>query len=361
MDSGISAQLKQAADDSLNWLLHSYSQYGRGGFPHSRWMYLPAFVAWQKDYPETSGYLIENLLSSKHEYAISTGINCAHWLSSIQSEDGYYHSGVEFKTKSVFNTAQIIFGLSAAYKYTKDQKLLSSIEKSYHALLINIDQHGKFKSYLYQPGYFATYYSRCIWPLLQIDQTYFNYKNQNQIAKSLNYLFKNKNEFGFFSNCGFELNKKALSHPVAYALEGFLESAILLNDLRIENYILEILNRMCEQIQQKNKIPAYYQMNLVGDYSFICVTGQIQMCVLFLKAYQRTNQIHYKEAADLLIPSILQWQIKSGSADHKGAFPSSMPIWKNYFPFRYTNWTAKFFLDLCQLWEALENIQEKNN
>lgn len=356
----MSAQLKQAADDSLNWLLNSYSQYGRGGFPHSRWMYLPSFIAWQKDYPETSGYLIENLLSSKNDVAISIGINCAHWLQSIQSEDGFYYSGVKFKNKSAFNTAQILFGLHTAYKYTQEPGLFTSMEKSYHALLNNIDQQGRFKSHLYKPGYFGTYYSRCIWPLLQIDQAYFNNTKQDHFNKSLNYLFKNKNEFGFFNNCGFEPNKSALSHPVAYALEGFLESAILLNDQLIEKYILEILSRMCEQVHHQNKIPAYYQTNMLGDYSYVCVTGQIQMGVLFLKAYKRTNQMHYKEAAELLIPSILQWQIKSRSADHNGAFPSSMPIWKNYFPFRYTNWTAKFFLDLCQLWEAIENnVEEK--
>ena len=358
MDPAFRDQLKQAAQDSLNWLLTSYHHFGQGGFPHSRWMYLPSFLAWQKDYPETSGYLIENLLSSKNATVISAGINCAHWLQSIQSKDGFYHSGVDFNTKSAFNTAQILFGLDAAYKFSPDPGIFLTMEKSYDALLNNIDAQGIFKSHLYQPGYFASYYSRCIWPLLQIDQTYFNNKNVDQIEKSLNYLFKNKNEFGFFDNCGFEPNNKALSHPVAYALEGFLESAILLNDQHIEKYILEILNRICDQIHSHHKIPAYYENNITGDYSFICVTGQIQICVLLLKAYQRTYQNHYKEAAEQLIPSILQWQIKSGSAQHKGACPSSIPIWKNYFPFRYTNWTVKFFLDLCQLWDEIDVREE---
>lgn len=158
---------------------------------------LPSFLAWQKDYPETSGYIIENLLSTKNEEAISVGIGCTHWLQSIQSKDGFYHSGVAFNNKSAFNTAQILFGLHASYKYSSDPGIFLTMEKSYHALLNNIDPAGVFKSHLYQPGYFASYYSRCIWPLLQIDQTYFENKNVDQIEKSLNYLFKNKNEFGF--------------------------------------------------------------------------------------------------------------------------------------------------------------------
>lgn len=361
MSDLLSNQIKLAEQNCLNWLIHSYKKYGVGGFPHSRWMYLPAGFAWQKDYPETSGYLIENLIKSNRSDAQSIAISCAQWLRRLQTEDGYYHSGVRFTSKSAFNTAQILFGLRDAFEYTNDASYFEAMEKSYLALIQNIDSNGIFKHNLYQKGYFATYYSRCIWPLLKIDQKYYNGINKDRLNQSLYHLFNNKNEHSFFNNCGFIPDQAALSHPVAYALEGFLESAILLQDELIEKYILEILSRMCIQVQEQTKIPAYYYNNLTGDYSFICVTGQIQMAAIFLKAYQRTLQKTYKTAAEVLLPAILQWQIKSRSADHKGAFPSSIPIWKNYFPFRYTNWTAKFFLDLCQLWESLENIQDKNN
>ncbi len=345
--------VQQAAERSLNWLLHAYSAHGQGGFPHSRWICFPSRIAWKKDYPETSGYLIENLLNSTKPEAHLAAIHCADWLTQIQSQDGYYHSGVNYKTKSAFNTSQILFGLDAAYRHTGNPLYFKAMQNAFNALIENIDQNGHFTKYLYHEGYFASYYSRSIWPLLQIDQKYFNASNQPKIESALQLLYLNKNSDQFFNHCGFKPNAPAISHSVAYTLEGFLESAVLCQNHEMFQYILNILYKICAQIHSNKKIPAYYNHDLTGNYSFICTTGQIQMCCVLMKAYLYTQEETFKLSSEYLLQEILQWQIKKKSPEHAGAFPSSIPIWGAYFPFRYTNWTTKFFLDACYLWTKM--------
>ncbi|MBK8485959.1 MAG: hypothetical protein IPL31_16805 [Saprospiraceae bacterium] len=343
-------QIKEAEMRSLKWLLSSYLKHGTGGFPHSRWNYLPACIAWTKDYPETTGYLIENLLSKQTLEKTQTkkiAEASGDWLLAIQNPEGYFCSGVKFKKPSVFNTAQILFGFHELYLLTKEEKYLNGLKKAFNWILKNINPAGILTAGLYVEGYYAAYYSRALWPLILADKQYFKTENIISLTNSMDSLFSNKNEFHFFNNCGFSKSQSAISHTVAYALEGFYESSTLLNNKGIQSYIIEILEIISNQILKYKKTPGSYYNNLTGDYSFVCVTGEAQFCALLLKVYHQTEILKLKEAAKILFGNLLKYQIHSASPEHHGAFPSSVPIWKSYFPFRYTNWTNKFFLDAC--------------
>lgn len=336
---------------AIVWLCNAY-QHGKGGFPHSRWMFLPASLAWNSDYAETTGYLIENLLEFKAD--AKPGLSqiaetAGNWLLSVQSAEGYFHSGTKFSKPSAFNTAQVLFGLDILYKHTKEKEYFDALSKAFHWLTASIDDEGKLIRGLYVDGFYSAYYSRAIWPLMKLDKKYFNSKNEIKLSKSLEHLFSHKNEFGFFNNAGFYPGKPSLLHTVAYTLEGFYECSKLAKLDHINVFILQILDHLCELIRHHQKTPAYLYSDFKPEFSFICVSGQAQICSLLLKVYIDNGNAGYKETATLLFKQLLNWQIASNSVEHNGAFPSSIPIWKNYFPFRYTNWTMKFFLDACAL------------
>ena len=91
-------------------------------------MFLPSIIAWNKPYPETSGYIIENFLdfNFKNEHLDGTiGIKTGNALLNNQSHEGYFYSGVNRIKPSVFNTAQILFGLMQCYQKTKEEKFLT--------------------------------------------------------------------------------------------------------------------------------------------------------------------------------------------------------------------------------------------
>jgi hypothetical protein len=336
---------------AMQWLINAYS-HGQGGFPHSRWMFLPAMFAWNKEYAETTGYLLENLLEYNtgiipglREVALSAG----DWLLRIQSKEGYYHSGTRFVKPSAFNTAQVLFGLDKLYKHTKDEKYIPAIAKAYEWMLLAIGIDGKMHKGLYVDDYYPAYYARAIWPMILIDQKYYNSVNQEKILRSMELLFSYKNAQGFFDHSSFYPGKVSSLHTVAYTLEGFYESSKLCDHYQMRKYILEILDRFCQIIQTHKKSPGYIHNDFKPDFSFVCVSGQAQVCALLLKAYNDHGKTEYRKAARILFLQLLDWQIKSSSIEHNGAFPSSIPVWRHYFPFRYTNWTVKFFLDGCSL------------
>jgi hypothetical protein len=344
-------QIATAERNAIEWLINAFS-HGHGGFPHSRWMHLPTAFAWNKDYAETTGYLLENLLeynADVHPGLSKIAISAGDWLVRVQSKEGYYHSGIKFKKSSAFNTAQVLFGLDTLYMHTQNNKYMDALSKSYNWLINSIDENGLLRKGLYVEGYYPAYYLRALWPLIMIDQKYFDSKNKNSLLKSLEHLFATKYRSGFFADCGFFPGKPAILHAVVYTLEGFYECSKLMGREDIKTSILQILDGICLIIRHQHKTPAYLNDDFEADFSFICVSGQAQLCALLLKVYLDFGNFVYKESADLLFKQLVHWQIKSNSKEHNGAFPSSLPVWKNYFPFRYTNWTMKFFLDACWL------------
>ncbi len=339
----------QAEASTLKWLLQAYS-HGIGGFPHSRWICLPGCCAWSRDYPETTGYIIENLLEFNNSclpglspIAESAG----EWLLRVQSDDGYFHSGTQFKIPSVFNTAQILFGLHQLYLHTRDNKYKASLTKAFLWLIQSIDDKGTIRQGLYSPGFYSAYYARALWPMLMIDHKYADSEFKEIIEKSLDLLLSYNTSEDTLKNMGFFPDKPALLHTVIYALEGFYECSLILEKEEIQNRVQMVLSKFVNRISQIKKTPGRIYKDFSFDTSFICVTGQAQLCALLLKVYTSCGNPLFKETACFLFDQLLSWQNQSDSKEHHGAFPSSIPIWGPYFPLRYTNWTMKFFLDAC--------------
>jgi hypothetical protein len=336
----------RAERNAMDWMINAY-RYGKGGFPHSRWMYLPDVIAWQKDYAETSGYFIENLLdwnSDSHKDTQKIALNTGKWLLKIQAPEGYYHSGIQFVKASAFNTGQVLFGLDQLYSHTGDKAYLNALKKAFEYLANGIHNDGSMYRGLYVNSYYATYYSRMLWPMIMIDLKYFKSLHAGRLVQSVMHLFNKKNNSGFFDDSGFYKNKASLLHTVIYTLEGFYECSKFLKASEINRYVLNILDELCLWFDKTNKTPGYISANFTPDYSFICVSGQAQLCALLLKVYRDENKNHYKDIAIQLFNQLCSWQNQTG---HRGALPSSIPVWRPYFPFRYTHWTMKFFLDAC--------------
>lgn len=96
-------------------------------------------------------------------------------------------------------------------------------------------------------GYFASYYSRAIWPLLCIE--YFP-EQREKATESLDLLWENTNNYYSFKDWGFNPSKPGLSHTIAYTIEGFIESGVVLNRQEMINYCLNSLEVLCKVIKK---------------------------------------------------------------------------------------------------------------
>ncbi|MBK7232326.1 MAG: hypothetical protein IPH93_08685 [Saprospiraceae bacterium] len=338
--------LLKAEKNALAWLRYATNKVNFEGFAHSRRNWLPERFAWRASYPETSGYIIENLLNhnsllaSDHEIAIKTG----DWLLKIQDPAGFFYGGINQKKASSFNTAQILFGLHALYQHTKASKYNDAIQLSKKWLFSQIQGDGKWTKGLYVIDYFPTYFSRAIWPLMLV-----SHKEEESaiLLKSFDLLWKQRDLASIFKNAGFFPNKPVLSHTMVYSLEGFYEIALLINNENIVSEIIEILETEAKDINQKKSLWAQIDPTGKKNYNFRCITGEAQMASLFFKIFRQHKNPTLWDAGNILLQGLVEIQIRSENKYNNGAFPASIPLYSTYFPFQYVNWTNKFFLDAC--------------
>lgn len=349
---------KTAEIRAMQWLLYAHEHHGQGGFPHSRWIALSNAFAWKSDYAETTGYLLENLLEFNHiepERQKAIANICGDWLLRIQSKDGFFHAGVQYKKSSSFNTAQILGGLDVLYRNTNQKSYLEALEKAFSWLVHQIHPTGYWTSGLYVKNYFSVYYARALWLLIKMDKLYFDETSRTVLQKSFDWI-TSKAEKSFYSNSSFFPGKSSISHNLIYALEGLFECGVLLENASIIDWVDKKMQHFNKLSHETQTLPGKFNASGVPSFSNICVCGQAQAVSLNAKLYLHQKDNQYLMAARRLMSTLISWQKISEDPEHNGAFPSSIPIWGSYFPLRYVNWNNKFFLDACYYLRQAESI-----
>lgn len=305
---------------------------------------------WSAAYPETTGYIIETLFNyaayyNKKQYK-DLAISCADWLCTLQRADGAFPGGIGMKGEPVvFDTGQILFGLTRAYKETEDIKYHQALVKAVHWLLQILEADGSWQRFAYINNYIPAYYTRVVWAILHTNNILKNNTIIQKMRQALDFYIEHVNSNKSVKNWGFREGEAAFTHTIAYTIRGFLESAYLLQE---EQYIItaqQIVNKVLELHHKNGKIAGRYDENWQGDYTFECVTGNAQLTIVLARLYQITNEINYKNDANHIFQRTFSQQWLVSNNNLYGAVPGSMPIWGAYQRFTFPNWAAKFYLD----------------
>ena len=160
---------------------------------------------------------------------------------------------------------------------------------------------------------------------------------------------------GMVRDAGFRPGEAAFTHTLAYALEGFWECALRLDEPSVLDKTMRSLERLlADRVQAGGRTAGRYDAQWRGDRSFICITGNCQLSILCHKVWTHTGEPKFLEAAQSFISEILGFQKFGSNKNSFGAFSGSAPFWGPYLPLRYPNWTAKFFLDAMWRLEGTE-------
>ncbi len=330
---------------TLNWLRRSIEVNqgnGSSGFYSIFW-------GWSPPYPETTGYLIPTLFdfAAALEWAEWRGLaeSCAHWLCNIQLPNGAFPRGFGSKEPLVFDTGMILFGLSRAWRESSDEKYLEALRKAATWLGKNLGPKGCWVDYAYVPGHIPAYHSRVIWAILEAN----TYLQEMELAGKMNQAliyhtgFINKS-LGV-RNAGLYPGEAAMTHTLAYYLRGMLESAVLLNEKRIQEKITAVVDAMINLIAGKGRLAGSYDENWRGNYSFRCITGQAQFSILLARLYQVSGNPLYHRISAQLFAELRRAPCAIPFPGLQGGIPGSAPLWGKYQAFRWLNWAAKFYLD----------------
>lgn len=345
---------ERALEATVDWLLRSI-EHGRGG----SCAYFGIWGRWSKPYPETTGYIIPTLL----EYARYSGAEEAHtaaltlgeWLLGLQSDEGYWKGGMHPPRRSgpsIFNSAQILIGLCALYRETKDDRWRGAARKGALWLSQGVGEDGQWREGNYRQGFNPSYYTRVAWPMLEVWALTQDSRIRGAAERVLGAILARRQDNGVFSGWSFDPEKPAFTHTIAYTLRGLLESARLLGDWETYGRPAEAaLERLFRQAElNRGRLAGAFFEDWKKDARYTCLTGNAQTAICLLKLEEKRADLRLVNAACKLVDEVCGAQaIEHPIPGFRGAVAGSSPVWGRYMMLRYPNWAAKFHADALML------------
>lgn len=341
---------------ALEWVERSINVTGYRGSA----AYFHLWRGWSPAYPETTGYLIETLF----DYAEYVGeekyknlaMACADWLCSIQRPDGAFPGGLGGSGEPIiFDTGQILFGLTAAWRQTAEGKYKTALERAVIWLIENLESDGSWKKFSYVFNYRPAYYTRVVWAVLAANEILQQAEVTGEMRKAIEYYATQIQPNGAVKNWAFAPDELAYTHTIAYTWRGFLECSALLNDQHLLTKAKTIGDKIVELYKTHQKIAGRYDENWRGDYRFECVTGNAQLVIAFARLYQLSGDQYCFDIAKKIFSKTVHYQKLMSFLNLHGAIPGSAPIWGSYQRFSFPNWAAKFYLDAYLILKKLED------
>ena len=346
MDSHAEWELRATA--ALNWLRRSIDATGGQGSAHS-WHPL---LGWGKAYPETTGYIIPTFFDYaaiwNDERLKALAFSCANWLTTIQLPSGAFPGLlVENTSPSIFNSTQILFGLTrAAQEDPANDTYRHAVQRCCDWLIAMLAPDYSWKKYAFVPGFTPSYYSRAVWGLVCANDLLQDQEVSEKMQKAMQHYASLYLNTLSLRDWGFKPGQPAFTHTIAYTLEGFLALAVAFQDAGVLQQTIRVAEQLLAVRSRAGKRTAgRYDELWQGDYSFICVTGNAQLSLFYQRLFERTRETKYQNASAEILAEVIGCQVLKGNLNRVGALPGSAPIWGAYLPFRYPNWAAKFFLD----------------
>lgn len=373
-EKGVERYLKEVID----WVLNAQQacECG-GGIPAAYTLY----QGFSNPYPETSGYIITSLLASYNHFHDesykSAAAYIADWLISRQLDNGAMRcniehprsmldknrSGIDDSKGFLFDHGAILEGLTNMWKQIpEDRYRLSAIWLADY-MISNQEDNGIWGKDLFF-SYFGTHQTRTMWALINAGRTFNKSKYIDSALRCLNKLKSNVKPNGYITNCHFvqeENEDFGLTHPIAYAIEGFFEAGIMSGLHEFSEIAINVgyeLQRMAENRQQM--FFSHYNSRWEPVSSYQCVTGNIQIAMMWLKIAQYTGDDALISTAMKFLSLIRNYMIdiKTKITGVRGAIQGSFPIYGRYCPYAFPNWGAKFFIDASLLeLEAFRRIR----
>jgi len=347
--------------EAMSWLCRAQDATPDGGVSRSyalRYMRAHRRKGWLASYPETTGYIIPTFLS----YAALTGqdeyrdraIRMAQWESDVQMEDGAVQGGViDFPaTPAIFNTGQVLFGWSAAYRETGDARFLQSAVRAGDFLVRAQDDDGAWRRHgsRYARSGVNVYDARSAWGLLEAHRVTNEPSHRAAAIRNLDFVLTRQQPNGWYAECCLDDVERPLLHTIAYTMEGLLESGAILNEPRFIEGARKAAVALLALQRADGSLAGRFDRDWQPAATWSCLTGDAQTAIVWIRLSGITGEERFAAAAGRMIRYLCGTQnLVSDDPGIRGGIAGSRPIWGEYGSYEYLNWAAKFFADALML------------
>jgi hypothetical protein len=306
---------------------------------------------WLPGYPETTGYIIETFLNAAKVLNQSKLVERAgrmiDWELSIQLSDGAFpgHFGEPGSRPVIFNTGQIMHGMIAGYTQLGRADCLEAAIRAGRWLVRLQDDDGSWRQYEHN-NVPHVYNTRATWALLVTGLLAAEVDLVASARRNLDWALCQQTPCGWLANNAFLPERAPFTHTIAYAIRGFLESGVLLDE---DRYLqaAQLAGQGMAKVQRKDGwLAGTYRDNWVTADNYCCLTGLAQMSINWMRLTQITGEENFRAHARASLEYLKTTQnLDTKDPVVRGGIAGSSPIWGDYSRFEYPNWAAKFFAD----------------
>jgi len=343
---------------AIDWLCRAQDVNDDGGVS-AGWSFEDG---WLPSYPETTGYIIETFLAAAkfldNDSLVERASRMIDWELSLQMSDGAFpgHFGEEGSQPVIFNTGQIMHGMIAGYVKLNRAECLESAVRAGYWLLKQQDGDGCWRKFEHNDVPHV-YNTRATWALVSTALLADDENLKQASVKNLDWALNQQTSSGWYKTNGFTPDKDPFTHTIAYAIRGFLESGILLNEERYINSALRAARSMAEVLRHDGWLAGTYGDSWKPTANYCCLTGVAQMSLNWTRLAQNCGADDLKEPAQRAIGYLkMQQRLNDRESSVRGAIAGSAPIWGDYSRFEFPNWAAKFYADALMMDMSKEPI-----
>ncbi len=348
MNSGQSDKNSRHIEAGVRWLVYAQDATADNGVSKG----FALNRGWLPSYVETTGYIIPTMFDCSQRLGradyFDRAVEMAGWELSQQLQSGAF-PGCETEANGkplVFDTGMVLFGLVRAYRETENEDYKKAAERAGGWLSKVQNSSGAWEGFTLG-GRPRAYHMRVAWALLELSDISEREEYSTAAIRNLEWGLRYQRANGWFESNTFYGESKALTHTIAYAARGLLESGVLLREDRYIEAARQTADRLCALQSSHGSLPGRFGSNWEPDSYFTCLSANAQVAIIWLRLFELTSEVKYINATNRAVNFLKKTQdLSSRVKGIRGGIRSCDPIYRGYMKLFYSNWAVKFFIDL---------------
>ncbi|HEV8448539.1 MAG TPA: formyltransferase family protein [Gemmatimonadaceae bacterium] len=312
---------------------------------------------WSSSYPETTGYIVPTFLALESEAGMrgyrGRAQRCIEFLLGVQLPSGAF-PGLEIAENrdkpSIFNSAQILNGLTGWHRATGDDTTLGAARRVADWLIDAQDDDGAWRKHLYGSGKTYTYMAHAACWIAEFGEHVGDARYLDAARRHLEWVLAHVDDStGWIEDCGFEGppgTRDAVTHTIAYTIWGVLFMSRVLGHERGMSAARRAARAVARRVGISKWLPGRLDAQWKGTTTYACLTGNAQMALIWLELHRLESDPALVSAAFTVLDLVKRAQLmRSSEPGLRGGVGGSDPLWGGYIHLAVPNWAAKFFID----------------
>src|SRR5579872_753123 len=307
---------------------------------------------WSSSYPETTGYIVDTLLSVA-EVTSDRGLaeracRMLDWLVSIQFSDGAFQGGMVDQLPRVpatFDTGQILIGLAAGARIAA--KYREPMLRAADWLVANQDRDGAWRKY--ETPFAATgekvYETHVSIGLFRAAKLESGRGYLEAATRQVDWALGHQSGNGWFAHCCLTDEKNPLTHTLGYALRGVVEAYLSTGGEKYLAAACRTADGVLSAFEPNGRLAGRLNERWQPAADWVCLTGTSQIAESLLLLAGPARREDYRRIAFQANSFVRRTVAISGSPDTRGAVKCSFPVDGWYGKWQFLNWACKFTID----------------